>query len=248
MSIAVRAWRRSCKVLTTTGALALQVIGLGTLELTVALGFWGWVAGVAHLVVLTTLLMHGAHRAQLPGLGMANAVTLVRALLGGQVLALTIALLVGDSEALAVMIGIAVVAIALDGVDGQVARRTHNCSDFGARFDLEADAFLVMVLSVYAAVTLGWWVLAIGLMRYGFVLAAQLAPWLNRSLPVRMDRKVVAVMQMLGLVVASSGVLPTPYAQGLLAVSLTALCWSFGRDVLWLWQRRDAPRQAEMDS
>lgn len=75
-----------------------------------------------------------------------------------------------------------------------------------------------------------------------------LAPWLNRSLPVRMDRKVVAVMQMLGLVVASSGVLPTPYAQGLLAVSLTALCWSFDRDVLWLWQRRDAPRQAEMDS
>ncbi|MGD7789364.1 CDP-alcohol phosphatidyltransferase family protein [Propionibacteriaceae bacterium Y1700] len=140
------------------------MIGLGTLELTVALGFWGWVAGVAHLVVLTTLLMHGAHRAQLPGLGMANAVTLVRALLGGQVLALTIALLVGDSEALAVMIGIAVVAIALDGVDGQVARRTHN------------------------------------------------------------------------------------YAQGLLAVSLTAPCWSFGRDVLWLWQRRDAPRQAEMDS
>ena len=40
------------------------------------------------------------------------------------------------------------VALALDGVDGQVARRTRTVSALGARFDMEVDAFLVLVLSV----------------------------------------------------------------------------------------------------
>lgn len=223
----------------------LQLIGLGVLQLTVGLGPWGWTAGAVHLVVVAALLVRAARRADLPGFGAANAVTLLRSLLGGQVLALAIALLVGDSEALVVLVGIAVVAILLDGVDGLVARRTNNCSDFGARFDMEADAFLIMVLSAYAAFTIGWWAVSIGLMRYGFVLAARCAPWLTRPLPVRMDRKVVAVMQMVGLVVAVSDVLPAPYAQALLLLCLAALCWSFGRDVVWLWRRRgQAPTAA----
>ena len=44
------------------------------------------------------------------------------------------------------------VALALDGVDGQVARRTGTVSALGARFDMEVDAFLVLVLSVHVAV------------------------------------------------------------------------------------------------
>ena len=54
------------------------------------------------------------------------------------------------------------VALLLDWVDGQVARRTHTESAFGARFDMEVDAFLILVLSVYVASTTGWWVLIIG--------------------------------------------------------------------------------------
>ena len=41
-------------------------------------------------------------------------------------------------------------ALALDGVDGQVARRTGTASELGARFDMEVDAFLILVLSVAA--------------------------------------------------------------------------------------------------
>ena len=43
------------------------------------------------------------------------------------------------------------VALALDGVDGWVARRTRTVSALGARFDMEVDAFLVLMLSVHVA-------------------------------------------------------------------------------------------------
>ena len=46
---------------------------------------------------------------------------------------------------------LAVVALALDAVDGRVARRTGTVSPFGARLDGEADAFLMLVLSVHVA-------------------------------------------------------------------------------------------------
>ena len=49
----------------------------------------------------------------------------------------------------------ATVALLLDAVDGQVARRTNTVSALGARFDMETDAFLVLVLSVYVAPIVG---------------------------------------------------------------------------------------------
>ena len=70
-------------------------------------------------------------------------------------------------------------ALALDAVDGWVARRTGTVSALGARFDMEVDAFLILVLSGYVAPTLGGWVLAIGLMRYAFVAAGWVLPWLR---------------------------------------------------------------------
>ena len=61
---------------------------------------------------------------------------------------------------------LAVVALALDAVDGRVARRTGTASAVGARFDMEVDAVLVLLLSVYVARSLGLWVLAIGSAHY----------------------------------------------------------------------------------
>ena len=69
------------------------------------------------------------------------------------------------------------------GWTAQVARRTGTASAFGARFDMEVDAFLILVLSVYVARPLGAWVLAIGLARYVLLLAERLLPWLRRPVP-----------------------------------------------------------------
>ena len=78
-------------------------------------------------------------------------------------------------EPVALLVRLAAVALALDAVDGWVARRTGTVSELGARFDMEADAFLILVLSGFVADSLGGWVLAIGLMRYAFVAAGWVA-------------------------------------------------------------------------
>jgi phosphatidylglycerophosphate synthase len=136
---------------------------------------------------------------------------------------------------------LASVALVLDAVDGQVARRTGTVTALGARFDMEVDAFLILVLSVFVATTVGWWVLAIGAMRYAFVVVGWLVPWLRAPLPTSMARKAVAAIQGVALVVASSGVLPGLYTTAVVVVALASLAWSFGRDVWWLW--RHAPTQ-----
>jgi phosphatidylglycerophosphate synthase len=169
-------------------------------------------------------------------LGPADHVTLARVVLTGGVAALVAGHLTGTGHTGA-LVAVAAVALVLDGVDGQVARRTGTASKLGARFDMETDAFLVLVLSVEVAWTAGAWVLAIGAMRYAFGAAAWAAPWLRADLPHSIARKAVAVVQGVTLVVAASGVVP--YAGALVAASLALLVWSFGRDVLWLSRRRD---------
>ena len=46
------------------------------------------------------------------------------------------------------MAALAGFALALDGVDGHLARRFDQVSDFGARFDMEVDAALILVLCI----------------------------------------------------------------------------------------------------
>ncbi|GAA4940924.1 hypothetical protein GCM10023238_03240 [Streptomyces heliomycini] len=50
--------------------------------------------------------------------------------------------------------GLTAVALILDGVDGKVARRTGTSTPLGARFDMEVDAFLILVLSVYVSMAM----------------------------------------------------------------------------------------------
>jgi hypothetical protein len=79
----------------------------------------------------------------------------------------------------------ALLALILDGVDGQLARRTHSTSEFGARFDMEMDALLILglCLMVFAIGKAGAWVMALGLMRYGFVDSALDKPAAAAELP-----------------------------------------------------------------
>ena len=76
-----------------------------------------------------------------------------------------------------------------------MARRTGTVSRFGARFDMETDAALLLVLSAYVARDLGLWVLAIGLARYVFLAAKVPLPWLRGQAPPRPWCKVVAALQ-----------------------------------------------------
>ncbi len=217
--------------------LAAQVLLLAGIAATVGLGAGGWVAGLAGAMLVNLVLAGGLWRHRCEGLGAANAVTLTRASF-----AVAAGALVADSVArpipVALLVGISALALALDYVDGYVARRTSTSATLGAQFDGEVDAFLILVLSVYVARSLGAWVLAIGAARYVFLAAGWRLSWMRAPLPARDWRKVVTATLGIVLTVAAAAVLPGSVARAGLLVALLLVAESFGRDVLWLWMHR----------
>ena len=193
-----------------TGLFA-QLLLLAALAATAGLGAAGWVVGVACAVTIAAALVRGLARDPGHRLGPASWVTLARATLAVGVAALAAVSFTRDTP-VALLVALAAVALALDAVDGWMARRTGTASALGARFDGEVDAFLILALSVYVAPAYGAWVLAIGAARYLFLAGEWLLPWMRRPLPPRRWRKVVAATQGIVLTVAAAEVLPRPLA------------------------------------
>jgi phosphatidylglycerophosphate synthase len=137
--------------------------------------------------------------------------------------------------------GAALLAAALDGVDGWLARRTRMTSVFGARFDMETDVFLVLALSILAWQygKAGPWVLLCGLMRYGFVAAGWLWPWLRGPLSPTVRGKSICVVQFVGLSLTILPAIQRPFSAVVAAVTLAALVYSFWVDVLRLRRQAD---------
>jgi phosphatidylglycerophosphate synthase len=228
------------------------VAGLALVHVGVGLSTAGWIAGVSYLVVSTTLLTVGLARGETARFGVANGVTATRSALVGVVTALT-ATSFTQPIPVVLLVAVTVAALLLDAVDGWVARRTRGVSALGARFDMEVDAFLLLVLGAFVAPTLGWWVLAIGLMRYAYVAAGWMLPWLRAKVPPRYWRKVVAAVCGIALTLGASALVPPPVAMLAIGIALVLLIESFGRDVIWLFRNRHAssasrpprPRRAE---
>jgi len=222
---------------TTVGA-GVQILLLALLGSAIGMGPAGWLTGLAFAIATWAVLTRALRRTRPRSFGPANRVTLGRAILVGGVTAL-VADSFESSPPVTLFVGLTAVALILDGVDGKVARRTGTSTALGARFDMEVDAFLILVLSVYVAMSLGPWVLLIGLMRYVFVAAARVLPWLNGQLPPSTARKTVAALQGVVLLAAGSGLFPHLATVAMVGLALASLTWSFGRDIGGLWSVRD---------
>ena len=170
-----------------------------------------------------------------PGIGRANRVTLGRAVLATPVLALSLHPGPLGTAARWWIIVLSTVVLLLDGVDGRIARRTGSESRFGARFDMELDAALLMALSllVWRSGRVGVWVLLIGLMRYAFVAASRVVPALAAELPPSLRRRLICVVQGVALLVALGPIIPQWMAVSVTAAGLAALTYSFAVDVRW---------------
>ncbi|HTU95349.1 MAG TPA: hypothetical protein VMF14_05875 [Solirubrobacteraceae bacterium] len=222
-------------------ALFAQVLLIAGLAVAVshsgaALSPTAWAVGIASGLITNAALSRGLTYYRTERLNPADWVTLVRA-----TLTVGVAALIAGSFArhvpVALLVALAGIALALDAVDGWVARRTRSAT-LGAHFDAEVDAFLIFILSVYVARSLGAWVLAIGLARYAFLAAGWPLCWLRAELPPRFWRKTVAAVQGVFLVIAAAQVFPAIVNGIIVAVALVLLAESFGRDVWWLWRRR----------
>ena len=120
---------------------------------------------------LYTLWMRGQWTAQRT-FGAANRVTSVRLLLA--VFMLTTYTLI-PTVALAAL---GLLILALDGVDGRLARKHHTTGLYGATYDVEVDAFYTTALPLLLVVLqgVGAWVMLVGAWRYIYLLLLRLAP------------------------------------------------------------------------
>jgi phosphatidylglycerophosphate synthase len=218
-------------------ALALALVLAAGLDWRVVAGALVAYTAIAALIV-TGIDHHLPHRR----FGLANTLTLSRAAY--------VALLVGiiaDGSSLSqtgrwLLVGTGFAALLLDGADGWAARRAGLVSRFGARFDMEVDAFFVLVLAalVWRAGQAGGWVLTCGLMRYIFVVSGQMWPVLAGPLAPCFRRKAICGVEIAVLVAALAPPIG-PGIGGLLCLGgLMMLAYSFAADAVQLLA---APRQ-----
>jgi phosphatidylglycerophosphate synthase len=221
------------------------LVGLGLLLTGLA-----WLVSMGLLPPLTaagSILAYGAlavfllgrWSASKGGFGWPNRVTLLRAL-PACVLAGALVQPGLYHEHGTLLAALAGATLLLDGLDGWLARRLNAATAFGARFDMELDAALILVLCLGLALSgkVGVWVLAIGLMRYAFVAAGYREPRLRQPLPDNLRRKAVCVWQVLALLACLPGFVIATTATWLAVSALLALTVSFALDVRWLLRQR----------
>lgn len=227
------------------GALALA--GIGSVLLVAALAglpsTFGKTAALGAYAVIGGILLAALLARRLRGpFGSANAITLGRAAMIAMLGGFAADPPVADAMVWWVAAGIALTAWLLDGLDGFVARRRGLCTAFGARFDMEVDAAFALVLTamLWRADRAGLWILALGLLRYAFVLAGLLYAPMRRPLPPRQRRRLICALQGAALCLAIVPALPPAVAAVLCAAALTATAVSFALDTMFLMRSRDA--------
>jgi phosphatidylglycerophosphate synthase len=194
--------------------------------LAVALGhpaLLAWVGGCSFLVLVIQTRGNWAPRGRL---GVANVVTTLRLLM-------TFALLLGYAHLADGAVCMAALSILiLDGVDGWLARRYDTASDFGARYDVEADSLFVIALTVIllARGAAGPWVLVAGLWRYFYILVRIILPSPAEA-PRTLFGRVSYVFMLISFMLAL--LLPAAWSTGLAAIGTLGVSISFLRS-FWL--------------
>jgi phosphatidylglycerophosphate synthase len=166
--------------------------------------------------------------------GSANQVTLARGALTAMLYAA-----IGEQAGPPVLWFVVIaasVAVTLDGVDGWLARSGGESSAFGARFDMETDALLILGISIlsWQHGKAGPWILAAGTMRYLFVAFGYALPWLNRTLPYSFRRRVICVVQSVSLIISLVPWFTAPSSALIALAGLSLLLGSFAVDIAWL--------------
>ena len=171
-------------------------------------------------------------------LGPANAVTLSRAVVAGALAAFLGEPVAADVPWLLVAGGS--LWFVMDWIDGRVARATGHASAFGARLDMELDALTLHALSALAwhLDRAGIWVLLSGAMRYLFVAATFVAPFMDRPLFPTPRRAWVCGIQVTCLIAALAP-WPVPgLSEAIALFGLVSLTVSFAIDTVWLVKNR----------
>lgn len=248
LSLALRGWPLAAHMV--WGGLFLAVL-LGLAHVTLGLKPIGILQSVAAFALLPFGIIWMRNRCgSAERFGFANGITLIRALgvclLFGfislglfEILDLEInSITEAQLWFVASLIG---ACLALDGVDGWIARKLRQETAFGALFDQETDAAMIMIaaLLVWQADKAGVWVLIAGALRYVFVLAGLFLPWLSGALFPSFRRKLACVVQVGALIFALVPILGRPITEPVAAMSVVFLLLSFLVDTVWLYRNQE---------
>ncbi|WP_460682275.1 CDP-alcohol phosphatidyltransferase family protein [Nesterenkonia populi] len=226
----------------------LAVIGAGGLAVLASAGPAAGAVGAASSLVVPLIAAWSVIRRRRQAVTSADRVTLLRVALIGILTSALVLAIAGDLPSRTwIVLGLASAAALLDAVDGWAARRAGRGTDAGARLDAESDAAALLVLSALLAMTVGWWVLLIGLMRYVFAAGSLLRPHWSRALPYSSFRRAVAALQATAVVIGLAPIVPVPAAAALSGAALAALLVSFGRDALLLERMRHGSDSRQPD-
>lgn len=165
--------------------------------------------------------------------GRANGVTILRA---GLLAGLPPAADLGAAP----LIGLCLLFLGADGLDGWLARRADQTSEFGAFLDKETDALFLLLLCAVAAVQnrLPLWILGAGLLRYVFVVVVFLLDPPEKT-EERSNLARYLYGGMVGALLLSFLPYPAVY-RPLVIVAAGALAASFGRSLWWIVPRAQA--------
>lgn len=189
--------------------------------------------------LLALLLIHAA--ASLPDVDGPGPADLVTGLRLGMAIGIGSMTLSGHpSEGL--VTGLLLLALTTDAFDGWIARRTGSASRFGARFDLETDAVLLLAASLAAMHHAGPVVLLAPLMRPLWVLAGLVFPWMERPLPPSLRRKVLCALPIFLLLAVPWPLAGTVLAAPVGTLAALLLVVSFSIDLAHQWQHRQTAR------
>lgn len=201
----------------------------------------GWpaalVGGIILAVAAWLILPRSASFGRYARFGLANRVTLGRLVATGVIAGAALGEAALSPFGHWAVFALGVFALAADGLDGRLARKRGEADAFGARFDMETDAAFMAALSafVWQAADIGAWVLLAGLLRYAFVLAGLVLPWLNNPLPPSFRRRLACAIGAGGLIAAALPALPAALAAISAGVATLALVISFLIDVRGLY-------------
>jgi CDP-diacylglycerol--glycerol-3-phosphate 3-phosphatidyltransferase len=203
---------------------------------------WAATAGVVLTYELWLLRRHldlnrcGTAELLRSSLGVATAVTLIRGLV---IAAVAGFLAVPEPTGRAAWLpwGLYAVAVALDWVDGWLARWRGKITLLGAKLDMEFDGVCLLVAALLGNVygVLPPWYLAVGFMRPAFVAGT----WLHRqrggivgSLPESAVRRELAAIQMIVCSIALLPVAGPPVSTAISTVAMIPFVGMFVRDFL----------------
>jgi phosphatidylglycerophosphate synthase len=126
----------------------------------------------------------------------------------------------------------------LDWLDGWLARLAGATSAFGAHFDMETDALVVLVvdLELFTRGRLGAWILATGVLRYLYVVSIALfAPRGGEAPRSTLGRNAFGTL-VTGLCIALAS--PTAVGTAAAVLGTTAVALSFVHTFYWSYLRR----------